>query len=209
MADSQTIGRGQRGNTWLSEAKKNLLVSFVFKPDNLSVENQVHLTWVTSLSIIETLAKFNIKAQVKWPNDILVSGNKIAGILIENQILGDKISSSIIGIGLNVNQHDFDGISATSILNESGSETSIKEFFNSLCESMNHFFFKLNSQQGDFLKFTYQKNLFQKNEICLYEDNNSQFQGEIIGVNENGLLQIKVNSDLREYGIKEIRYLSK
>lgn len=209
MADCQTIGRGQRGNAWHSEAKKNLLVSYIFKPDNLSVENQVLLTWVTSLSIVETLAKFNIQAQVKWPNDILVKGNKIAGILIENQILGNKISSSIIGIGLNVNQQDFKSYLATSILNESGNEYIVKDVFFALCEAMNQIFVKLNSEQVNFLKSSYEAKLFQKNEVCFYEDNNGEFQGEIIGVNENGLLQIKVNSDLLEFGIKEIRYLSK
>jgi BirA family biotin operon repressor/biotin-[acetyl-CoA-carboxylase] ligase len=80
MADVQTQGKGQRGNIWLSESGKNLLCSFVFKPDNLSVENQRALTWVTSLSLLQTLRKFNIEAQIKWPNDLLVGGKKIAGI---------------------------------------------------------------------------------------------------------------------------------
>ena len=209
MADSQTFGRGQRGNVWQSEKGENLLISIVFIPDNLSVLNQAQLTWATSLSIIETLAKFNIKAQVKWPNDIFIGGKKIAGILIENQIIGENIVSSIIGVGLNVNQADFRVNNATSILNETGIKNSLKKVLQSLCESMDNIFNELNTQRGISLKSLYESNLYQRNETCQYEDQTGVFFGKIIGVKESGQLLVEVNSELVEYGIKEIRYCSK
>lgn len=209
MADSQTLGRGQRGNVWLSEKDKNLLVSFIFKPDNLSVTQQIQLTWATSLALVETLAKFNIVSQIKWPNDIMVHGKKIAGILIENQLLGERISSSIIGIGLNVNQHDFGGYLATSLCNELGNSLKIEVVFDALCSSMNKYFNNIVSFENQFLKQQYEHTLFQKNEFNTYEDEEGQFQGKILGISNQGTLLIEVNDEQKEYGIKEIRYCSK
>ena len=144
LADSQSFGKGQRGNSWHSEPGKNLLVSFILKPDNLSVLRQQELTWITSICIVQTLRIFNIESQIKWPNDILIRGKKIAGILIENQLSGEFISNSIIGIGLNVNQTDFDGIEATSIQLEFKQEISIEIVFNELCNKMNSLFREFN-----------------------------------------------------------------
>ena len=209
LADSQSYGKGQRGNSWHSEPGKNLLLSFVFKPDNLSVARQNELTWITSICIVKTLGKFNIEAQIKWPNDIFVRGKKIAGILIENQLTGEFISNSIIGIGLNVNQQNFGEFKATSIYTEIHHEIEIDLVFRELCDQMNLFFDKLNKNEINQIKYDYQSKLFQKNEACEYEDQNGKFKGEIIGINDNGFLLIKVENETREYGIKEICYCSK
>jgi BirA family biotin operon repressor/biotin-[acetyl-CoA-carboxylase] ligase len=209
LADAQSFGRGQRGNTWQSENGKNLLLSFIFKPDNLSVQRQHELTWATSLSILKTLGKFNIHAEVKWPNDVLVYGKKIAGILIENQITGDSISSSVIGIGLNVNQTDFSSIQATSISNELNNQYSKELVFQELCDSMNVLFDQIVKNESDILKSEYENALFQKGKIGQYEDQLGTFDGKIIGVDVNGFLLVEVEKEIRTYGIKEIRYCSK
>ncbi len=209
LADSQSFGKGQRGNTWFSEPGKNLLVSFILKPDKLSVSKQHELTWITSICIVKTLGIFNIEAQIKWPNDIFVRNKKIAGILIENQITGEYISNSIIGIGLNVNQVNFAGIEGTSMLNETNDKKSIEIIFKELCNQMNLFFGKIIEIEFDTLKSEYESLLYLRNITSLYEDENGKFEGEIIGVMNNGFLQIKVDEEIREYGIKEIRYCSK
>jgi len=209
LADSQSYGKGQRGNSWHSEPGKNLLLSFVFKPDNLSVARQPELTWITSICIVKTLGKFNIEAQIKWPNDIFVKTKKIAGILIENQLMGEFISNSIIGIGLNVNQQNFGEFNATSIHSEIHHKISIDLVFRELCDQMNLFFDKLNTNEIDQLKSEYESQLFQKNEVCEYEDQNGKFQGKIIGIKESGFLIVEVGNKTREYGIKEIHYCSK
>ena len=114
---SQTSGRGQRGNVWLSEAGQNLTFSIVLKfPINvmageiepMHAYDQFVLSEITSLAIVDLLADFGIKARIKWPNDIYVGDRKICGMLIENSLRGEWIQHSIIGIGLNVNQRNFD-----------------------------------------------------------------------------------------------------
>jgi BirA family biotin operon repressor/biotin-[acetyl-CoA-carboxylase] ligase len=209
LADSQSFGKGQRGNSWYSEPGKNLLVSFILKPDNLSVLRQQELTWITSICIVQTLRIFNIESQIKWPNDILIRGKKIAGILIENQLSGEFISNSIIGIGLNVNQTDFNGIEATSIQLEFKKEISVEIVFNELCHQMNSLFREFHESESNKPKSVYETLLYQKNEPSFYEDENGKFQGEIIGIKNNGFLEVKVGEEVREYGIKEIRYCSK
>ena len=103
----QTAGRGQRGNTWTSNAGENLMFSIVLKSPALMAEDHFALNEIAALSVSEFLSTYGIKAQIKWPNDIYVDEKKICGILIENSFRGKSISSSIIGIGLNINQRNF------------------------------------------------------------------------------------------------------
>lgn len=108
VAGRQTAGRGQRGNAWHSEPGKNLTFSVVLEPSFLAAANQFLLSEAVSLAVADTLDYYGIMAEVKWPNDIYVGGRKIAGILIENDITGNAVSRSVAGIGLNVNQMEFD-----------------------------------------------------------------------------------------------------
>ena len=107
LADTQTAGKGQRGSLWESEPGKNLLCSYVYFPDNLSVDFLQELNICLSISLIKCLKYFEIDAEIKWPNDILVDGKKISGILIENNVRAGKVKSMIFGIGLNINQQSF------------------------------------------------------------------------------------------------------
>lgn len=207
MADVQTHGKGQRGNSWLSESGKNLLCSFVFKPDNLSVEKQTFLTWATSLSLLETLRKFNIEAKIKWPNDLFVGGKKIAGILIENQLQGNRINCSIIGIGLNINQTSFLDLNATSLLLETNKIVEPRTFLNLLANEMNEKFDFVNSSSHEFLKSDYESHLFQMNEIRKYKDEFGEFSGKIIGTTDEGKLIIEKSNLIVSYGLKEVLFI--
>ena len=116
-AVSQTSGKGQRGNVWLSEPGKNLTFSIVLKfPINvmagelepMHAYDQFVLSEIAALSVVDLLAEHRIEAKIKWPNDIYIGDRKICGMLIENSLRGEWIQHSIIGIGLNVNQRNFD-----------------------------------------------------------------------------------------------------
>ena len=207
MADVQTQVKGQRGNVWLSESGKNLLSSFVFKPDNLSVERQTVLTWATSLSLLETLRKFNIEAQVKWPNDILINGKKIAGILIENQLQGNRINCSIIGIGLNINQTSFSELIATSLILETNKKVEPRTFLNLLANEMNEQFDFIKSSSFEYLKNEYESHLFQMNELKKYKDEFGEFSGKIIGTTDEGKIVIEKSNTIMTYALKEVAFL--
>ena len=113
-AYEQTEGRGQRGNTWTSTPGENLMFSIVlkFSPEDsglggLDARDQFVLNEIAALSVVDFLRLHDIQVQIKWPNDVYVGSRKICGILIENSIRGNWLSSSIIGIGLNINQRNF------------------------------------------------------------------------------------------------------
>ncbi len=112
-ADHQTAGRGQMGNGWESEAGVNLLASFLLRPEpSLDVSRQFELSMAVALAVrdmvVELLpAEVAPELKVKWPNDIYVGQEKIAGILIENTLRGRVISETIVGVGLNVGQREF------------------------------------------------------------------------------------------------------
>lgn len=208
MADHQTGGRGQRGNVWLSESGKNLLSSFVCKPDNLSVERQVVLTWLTSLSVVETLRKFNIEARIKWPNDIFVGSKKICGILIENQLNGKCIQHAIIGIGLNVAQLEFGDFAATSVSKETGMNYAPIEILHFLRREMEKQFGQLDQISDEQIKNNYMDSLYLLNELAPFEDESGSFYGTITHVTNTGMLVVQKEKEKVMYGIKEIRYCS-
>jgi BirA family biotin operon repressor/biotin-[acetyl-CoA-carboxylase] ligase len=103
----QTKGRGQRGNRWSSQPGENLTFSLVVKDFRIKANEQSAISQATALSLVDLLSRHEIKARIKWPNDIYAGDEKICGILIENSLKGSDIDWSIIGIGLNVNQTAF------------------------------------------------------------------------------------------------------
>lgn len=109
--DYQTAGRGQTGNGWESADGENLLFSFLLRPDNLLAAAQFTLTMRVSVAMWQTLAHYidPRRLTIKWPNDMYYEDNKLAGILVENTLVGDRVAYSIVGIGLNVHQTRWSG----------------------------------------------------------------------------------------------------
>ena len=107
MANFQTAGKGQRGNSWESEAGKNLMFSILMYPEFLEARKQFLLSQAISLAIKEELDTFSDGFSIKWPNDIYWYKKKICGMLIENDLMGNSIKKSIAGIGVNINQEQF------------------------------------------------------------------------------------------------------
>ncbi len=207
LADEQTAGRGQRGSHWQSEGGSNLLLSVIVKPDNLSVDRQFTLTQIVSLAVLDLLGKIGISAQIKWPNDIYVGDRKICGMLIENTISGGLIQTSIVGVGLNVNQENFALDSATSIKLETGETKNIQEVLFSFISSLNGQYQRWLFQGEEGIKANYCEQLLGIGELRKYEDAIGEFHGELIGVEGNGRLRLRVEGRERSYEMKEIRFI--
>ncbi|MDE6339270.1 MAG: biotin--[acetyl-CoA-carboxylase] ligase [Muribaculaceae bacterium] len=107
VADEQTAGRGQKGNSWEAEPGKNLTFSAVWRPVGVAPAEQFAISEAVALSVVDLLGKHGVDAKVKWPNDIYVDDRKICGILIEHSLLGSDIMRTIAGVGINVNQEIF------------------------------------------------------------------------------------------------------
>ena len=104
LANQQTSGRGRKGNPWHSPADVNLYFSLVLRPEL----NRLHyLPFISALSVAKILEDQGLQPDIKWPNDILVLGKKVCGILIETAVEQSKVSSAIVGFGINVNVTQF------------------------------------------------------------------------------------------------------
>jgi len=132
ISEMQTSGRGRRGRGWYSP-KGGIYVSFILKP-NVSPEKASQLTLVSSLALVETLNAMNnnLNAKIKWPNDVLISGKKISGILTELSSDMEKINYIVVGIGINLNtEKEILPENGTSLKKEMKEEVSIKLFLKS------------------------------------------------------------------------------
>lgn len=211
MARTQTRGRGQRGNQWNVEGNKNLTFSFVLYPSFLDVHSQFYLTVFVSLAICKWLKKFCDKVKIKWPNDIMIGDKKVCGILIENSIGGKNIKSSIVGVGLNINQTNFkeplQKATSLKLEVEEIAEFSIETVLKELLQSLSEEYYKLTYGEKKSLLRKYNDQLYRKKDKFHYVIDGEVVEGVICGVEEDGLLQLKVDGEVRKFAFKEVKYV--
>jgi BirA family biotin operon repressor/biotin-[acetyl-CoA-carboxylase] ligase len=206
-ADYQTEGKGQGSNTWESKSSENLLFSIVVFPVKLKVKEQFYLSKITAIAIRESLSEHVSSVKIKWPNDILVNKTKISGVLIENSLKSEWISSSVIGVGLNVNQTDFT-IPATSIKLETGKEFDCEKLLNSILNAF-HFWFEI-LQSHDFaqIDLEYYKNLYGFQDWLRFSWGGVEFEGFVEGVEPDGYLVLKArDGKIFKFGFREVEFL--
>ena len=208
---SQTQGRGQQGAKWISEPGKNLTFSILKKFENLSSEYHFLLNMEVSLAIFRALKKLYIPdLAVKWANDILSSKKKICGILIENTLHKEQISSSIIGIGLNVNQVFFNDLPNVSSLQKiMGHPFDLEEVLLLICQELEVSLKSLSPTRFESMLDEYHTHLFRKDKPSTFEyPNGERFMGYIRGVSHNGQLQVEQEDALMSsFSLKEIKLL--
>lgn len=207
MTGHQNKGRGQRGNKWQSNPDQNLLASVILRPEHLTVSDQFYLQRIVSLSLVEVLQEAGIDGQIKWPNDVYVDYRKVAGILIENMITKHKIDFSVIGIGLNINQTQFDGISATSLKLESGHSWDIALVLEQFLVQLEKWLTRLDQGSFSSIRDSYIENLMWRGEEHEFQEGEKIFRGVIIGVTDQGKLRMNVGGDPRLFDLKEIKFL--
>ena len=220
-AFEQTSGRGQRGNTWSSKAGENLLFSIVVKFGQDGIEplqayDQFVISEIAALSVVDLLAINDIEARVKWPNDIYAGTEKICGILIENSLSGSELSHSIIGIGLNVNQTEFDPTlpNPTSMQIISGEHYDIHGILEQFTDIFKDYLDRYCHIKGGYgrLRKLYLAQMWRKDEPSTFIDHTSEqpaeFKGTIRGLSDVGHMLIEnEEGELREFAFKEISYI--
>ena len=205
----QSEGRGQMGNKWESEDGMNILLSIILYPDMIEPENQFIISLAVSLGICEFLTEEIPVCKIKWPNDIYAGDKKIAGILIENTVGGNKIENSIVGIGLNMNQIKFvNAPNAISLKMITGKNYDIETNIRKMATSLDKRYKQLIA--GDYAEI---RNLginllYRLNEWYNYKAGNSIFPGKIVTVRNNGYLVIEDRSGKTlEFSSKEIEFI--
>lgn len=207
--DNQEKGRGQRGNIWVAEPGKNILMSVLLRPKFISPSNQFYLNLVSGLAILDAIKEYSPGfVQLKWPNDIYLNGKKIAGILIENNLRGSTLESSVLGIGLNVNQKAFNLMNATSFIIEDANEFSRNDIMETLLCKLEKWYLLLKSNKTSIILDEYHKQLMWRGEQHVFRTGEYEFEGEIIGIDHHGRLTINHKGVLRTFGIKEVQFVS-
>ena len=209
VTDFQTAGKGQTGNSWESEAGKNLTFSLLLYPTEMDIREQFALSEAISLGLTDTLQVYAEGFSIKWPNDIYWQDKKIAGILIENAIMGRGISHCIVGIGLNMNQEEFisDAPNPVSLKQITGKEFPLYELLLTLRENIFNRYIQLLHQDETLYK-DYFKSLYRKTGFHLYEAESEKFEAKIKSVQLSGhlVLEDKAGKE-RVFAFKEVRFV--
>jgi len=209
LADFQTGGKGQYGRKWDSEASKNLLVSYIFDSSFLKLDQIFGLHLAGSLAMTNLLNEFRIEEiRIKWPNDLLVGGRKIAGILIQNVLKGQQLQYSVFGIGLNLNQTNFaKEHCATSLINLKGQEYPILEMAFKLRTLLQNYLDLIRNGDQRELLYKYNEQLFMRNEIAIFrKESQDSFEAMIRGVDENGMLVLEKDGSLSKHHFGELHW---
>ena len=210
LAQHQKKGKGQQGNSWESEAGKNLLASIILFPNFLSATKQFYLSKIASLAIVDFLKTETNGIAIKWPNDIYIQHKKVAGILIENSIKGQNLSSAIIGVGLNLNQEIFvsDAPNPVSLKQITGKDYDIEFVAETIFENINNWYRKLENGGFDEIDTSYFNQLLRTNEWAVYAKQGKQFEARINGIGEFGQLILEErNGALSKFMFKEVEFV--
>lgn len=205
----QSAGRGQRGNSWESEAGKNLLFSFVVYPDFLEAHRQFYLSQVTALALHDVLSTYTEGISIKWPNDIYWKDKKICGMLIENDLSGHNLYCSIIGIGINLNQTVFrgDAPNPVSLFQIIGKEVDREEVLHRFLSIFYRYYLSLLQEEHEDIRARYQSALYRREGYHGYKDESGEFEACIHDIESTGHLLLALrDGSIRRYAFKEVSY---
>jgi len=211
LSHEQTAGRGQAGEQWISEQGKNILVSIIYYPSFISIQRVFMLSKAFSLGVYDCIREIlREDVKIKWPNDIYFRNKKLGGILIENSIRNSVLNHTLLGIGLNLNQEVFPAtlpnpVSLKMIL---GKELDLHEFFNGLCNSLEHRYLQLKAGHTEDINEDYLNALYRFGEFHDYQNNAEKFKGKITGIGDDGkIMMIRENGIIEKYDFKEVRFV--
>lgn len=211
VADAQLAGRGQKGNSWETERGKNLTFSMLLYPTHLKASNSFILSQVASLAVVEIFETVTSDFFIKWPNDIYWKEKKIGGMLIENDLHGKYLDSSIVGIGLNINQQKFvsDAPNPISLIQITGREFSLPAWLDRVCERILFRYEQTKTVDGrKEIEQCYADRLFRKSGYFPFRDENGVFKARIKEIRPSGHLVLERSDGAeRVYAFKEVEFL--
>lgn len=206
----QTAGRGQYGSRWNSEGGKAITLSVIFRPVFLNISQQFDLNIAVALAVHDLIRKNapDVDLHIKWPNDIYIGNKKLGGILIQNAISNKKIASSVVGIGLNINQLEFSPElpNPTSLLLSTERKYDCDTLIQDLCTNLEARYLQLKAGKIEDLKNDYYQTLYNFKIPAKYERaDGQQFTGVITGISPEGRLCVQNERGVEEvFGFKEI-----
>lgn len=192
-AGSQSAGRGQRGNSWLSLDGDGLYATMVLHPASLPVEELPVVVKACALAVAEVVDELigrSVEATIKWPNDILVEGRKIAGVLVETGIRGDQVYELVLGFGINLNQLAFpDSFSneAVSVRMITGAGVDVHRTAELMQKVAMTVMGPISEpEHRTRIARDYHGRLFGRGELCLFQGESETISGTLIEIDRSG-----------------------
>lgn len=211
LAYRQFQGRGQRGTSWQSEPGKNLTISLLYPNPGILPEDQFLISAAVSTGLLEGLRDQGVPAlHLKWPNDIMAGAQKLGGILIENVIVEGKIAATIVGIGLNVNQKNFDNLPlATSMLLKTGKGYEVENLLHDLLPFLEEALRTVSVSRSMHILERYSRHLFRLGLTSTFQRPDGRMvTGIIKGVTPKGKLILEIGpGEQALFDLKEISLL--
>lgn len=210
LANEQTKGKGQMGAQWVSEIGKNLTMSVLVKNLSLKMISIFDFNIAVAMAMVNTL-EFNSvpNVKLKWPNDIMADSKKVGGLLIENIFMSNDGFTAVVGLGLNLNQTNFEHLpqasSLTCIMNTTFDIEKVALTFVEMVQKQ----LDLLPQNKNNLWEEYNKLLFKKGTPVVFEaKSGKRFMGIIQNVNQTGKLEVLLEDDsISQFEVKEIKML--
>ena len=210
-AEHQTAGRGQRGHKWLSPEGETLTFTMVVEPHFLPVAEQFLLCEAMSVALTDTFAAYGIETRIKWTNDIYAGDRKLEGVLIEHSYSGATLSRSLLGIGITVNQTDFDPSLPTpvSMAQLTGRRYDRREVLETFERCMLARYAQLENGDREALQRDYRERMYGLGQRRPFRrPDGSLTHGIIEGVRTSGELMLRHDDgSLGEYLFKEIEFV--
>ncbi len=211
-AEHQSAGRGQRGHTWTSPEGENLTFSLVLEPTFLPVSDQFMLLETIALALCDTFEEFDIETRIKWTNDIYRLDRKLVGILIEHNYSGNRLSRTIAGIGINVNQEVFDPAlpNPVSMRQITRREYDREEVLNTFHRAMMKRYGQLRRGESEQIQRDYHRKMYRIGEFRPYRElpSGKVIRAAVQGVRPTGeLILKKEDGTRREYLFREVEFI--
>lgn len=211
VANDQKKGRGQRNMSWQSQPNKSLTFSLFKRLDGVFPQQQFVISMAVAVAVVNYLIKLTeTDFNIKWPNDIMAEGKKCGGILIENQMRGNTIKTTVIGIGVNINNNHFTSLpQATSLLKVTGDTYDLDEILKEMASEILMVLNQLNVKTISEINSKYHALLFKNGVPNAYKlPDGRKITGSITGVKPSGQLEIKLpDGELLTFWNKEIEML--
>jgi BirA family biotin operon repressor/biotin-[acetyl-CoA-carboxylase] ligase len=209
FSSNQTEGKGQRGKVWSSNKGQNIALSVVLKPKLLNIIHPFQLSTAIALAAFDFFSKYaGDETAIKWPNDLYWRDRKAGGILIENKFNGNTWKWSVAGIGININQTEFEEalVNPVSLMQITGKnfdpEVLAKELYDSIVERTN----ELLTKPFEIILEEYNQHLYKMKKLVRLKRNNMVFETMIKGVSAQGQL-LTVDAIEKKFDFGEVEWM--